>query len=323
MGMLVEGKWVDEWYDTKSNDGKFMRESAKFNHVITNPNDDTNAKFPAESNRYHLYVSYACPWAHRTLIMRNLKGLEEHIGVSVVSTDMLDNGWSFDKKTGSTGDEVNNFKFLHEAYTKSVSDYTGRVSVPILWDKKTQQIVNNESSEIIRMLNSAFNDITHNYDDYYPQHLHKKIDPINKFVYDDINNGVYRAGFATTQQAYDEAYDSLFEALDKVEAILEKNRYLVGSDFTEADIRLFTTIIRFDEVYHGHFKCNKKMIEDYPNISSYRRELYQMPAIKETTNFYHIKRHYYFSHTMINPTQIIPKGPEIDYLKDFSARKKL
>lgn len=323
MGILKEGKWIDQWYDTKSNKGKFVRESAKFNNIIANPNVEKDPKYPAESQRYHLYVSYACPWAHRTLIMRKLKDLDKHISFSVVSTDMLENGWTFDKETGSTGDDLNNFTYLYEAYVKSVPDYTGRVTVPVLWDKKTSQIVNNESSEIIRIFNSAFNDITNNHNDYYPENLRGKIDEINKFVYDKINNGVYKAGFATTQDAYDEAYDELFAALDKVEAILEKNRYLVGKTFTEADIRLFTTLIRFDEVYFSHFKCNKKLIENYPNISAYRREIYQMPGVKETTNFYHIKRHYYFSHKMINPTQIVPKGPEIDYLRPFSEREKL
>lgn len=325
MGRLIQGKWSDEWYDTKSSKGKFQRESSHFNHWVKKESSNklSDSDFIAQSGRYHLYVSYACPWAHRTLIFRKLKDLENHIGVSVVSTDMLEHGWTFDKKTGSTGDDINHFKYLYEMYIKTNSNYTGHVTVPILWDKKTQQIVNNESSEIIRIFNSEFDDITKNDLDFYPKELQKDIDKINDFVYKTVNNGVYRCGFATTQKAYCEAYSDLFNALDVIEDILGKKRYLIGDRITEADWRLFTTLIRFDEVYYGHFKCNKKRIEDYPNLSAYRRELYQWPGIKETTNFYHIKRHYYYSHKKINPTQIIPIGPEIDYLKSFDTRVAL
>lgn len=311
MGKLIEGVWSDQWYDTKSNKGSFKRESSSFNHWISYE----DSQFQPESGRYHLYVSLACPWAHRTLIFRKLKGLEPHISTSVVSPDMLEHGWTFDKNAGSTGDDINHFRYLYEVYTASDPKYTGRVTVPILWDKKTKQIVNNESSQIIRIFNQSFNALTNNKDDYYPQELQKEIDAINELVYAKINNGVYRAGFATTQEAYEEGYNELFAALDKVEAILAKNKYLVGEKITEADWRLFTTLIRFDEVYYGHFKCNKRRIEDYPYLSAYRRKLYQWPGVAETTNIEHIKRHYYFSHTMINPTQVVPLGPDIDYSK--------
>lgn len=316
MGLLIKGKWHTDWDDTKSHQGEFEREAAKLRNWITmdgSPGPSGTFGFKAQSKRYHLYVSLACPWAHRTLIFRKLKQLEEHISVSIVSTDMLENGWEFDKETGSSGDDINNFKFMHQVYTASEAKYTGRVTVPVLWDKEKNCIVNNESAEIIRMFNSAFNGITDNHDDYYPVDLHTEIDEINDYIYANINNGVYRCGFATSQEAYDKAYQCLSTALDKVENILADNRYLVGDKITEADWRLFTTLIRFDSVYHGHFKCNKQRLEDYPNIAEYIRELYQWPKIKETVNFAHIKRHYYYSHTTINPTQIIPTGPEIDY----------
>lgn len=313
MGKLVDGKWVDQWYETKSHGGAFQRESSVFNHWIAK-----DSEFVAESGRYHLYVSLACPWAHRTLIFRKLKKLEEHISLSIVSTDMLDKGWTFDKQTGSTGDDLYHLNYLYELYTSNDSHYSGRVTVPVLWDKKTKKIVNNESSQIIRIFNEAFNSITGNTDNYYPQELANEINTINDFIYENINNGVYRCGFATTQEAYEDAYERLFSALDKIESILSNQRYLVGDIITEADWRLFTTLIRFDEVYYGHFKCNKKQIESYPNLSAYRRELYQWPGVAETTNFQHIKRHYYFSHTKINPTQIVSKGPEIDYMRAWN-----
>jgi putative glutathione S-transferase len=301
MGLLVEGKWVDQWYDTKDSGGKFIRQDAAFRRHIG------DADFPAESGRYHLYVSLACPWAHRTLIFRKLKDLTKHIGVSVVSPDMLAYGWVFDKPEPLYG-----YSYAHQLYTHAKADYTGRVSVPILWDKKRETIVNNESSEIIRMFNSAFNDITGNSHDYYPQALRAEIDAVNDWVYDDINNGVYKCGFATTQAAYEEAFDALFAALDKVEERLSKQKYLVGNQITEADWRLFTTLIRFDAVYFGHFKCNQKQIADYLHISCYLRNLYEQPYIAETVNISHIKRHYYYSHESINPTRIVPKGlPEI------------
>ncbi len=311
MGLLVDGKWQDKWYDTSKNGGKFERQASKFRDNVSN---DEDAKYPVESGRYHLYVSLACPWAHRALIFRKLKGLEEHIDVSVVHPEMLDNGWEFKEYPGSTGDKLYGFDYAHQIYTKAKPEITTRVTVPILWDKQTETIVNNESAEIIRIFNSGFNALTSNDDDYYPEALRQKIDDINEMVYHDINNGVYKAGFATTQKAYEEAVNALFHALDIVDERLSKQRYLVGSNITEADWRLFTTLIRFDAVYHGHFKCNKKQIADYPNIYGYMKELYQVPGVAETVNFDHIKRHYYFSHTMINPTQIIPVGPEQDLM---------
>ncbi|MCF7517452.1 glutathione S-transferase family protein [Pseudoalteromonas arabiensis] len=316
MGLLVNGQWQDKWYDTDNNQGEFKREAAQLRNWITadgsaGPSGD--AGFKAEKDRYHLYVSLACPWAHRTLIFRHLKGLEDYISVSVVSPDMLEHGWTFDKDNHSTGDALFNSDFMHQIYTRNKADYSGRVTVPVLWDKKTQRIVSNESAEIIRMFNSAFNALTGNERDFYPQSLRSEIDEINEFVYHNINNGVYRAGFATTQDAYTEAFDDLFAALDKIEQRLTVNRYLVGETLTEADWRLFTTLIRFDSVYVGHFKCNLRTIESYPAISNYLRELYQLEGVSKTVDFYHIKRHYYFSHTMINPTQVVPKGPEIDY----------
>ncbi len=316
MGLLVNGIWKDQWYDTKDTNGDYKRESAKLRHWITadgsaGPTGD--AGFKAESGRYHLYVSLACPWAHRTLIFRKLKQLEEHISVSIVSPDMLANGWTFNKDEGSTGDTIQNHQYLHQVYTANNRQYTGRVSVPVLWDKQQQRIVNNESSEIIRMLNNAFNQLTGNNDNYYPDELKNKIDTINDLIYETINNGVYRCGFATTQEAYQQAYIKLFEALDHVEQLLGKQRYLVDPQLTEADWRLFTTLIRFDSVYHGHFKCNRQRLEDFSNLSNYVRELYQMPGIAETVNFHHIKRHYYYSHDTINPTRIVPEGPDINY----------
>ena len=274
------------------------------------------AGFKAQANRYHLYVSLACPWAHRTLIFRALKGLQDLITVSVVSPDMLDSGWAFDTQNHSTGDDLFNSNYLHQVYIKNNPKYSGRVTVPVLWDKKLNKIVSNESADIIRMFNSAFNELTGNNDDYYPEALRPKIDELNALIYPNINNGVYRTGFATTQDAYEEAVNDLFKALDKVEGILSKQRYLTGNRLTEADWRLFTTLIRFDSVYVGHFKCNLRTIESYPALSGYLRELYQVKGVAETVDFYHIKRHYYFSHTMINPTQVVPSGPSIDYLSD-------
>ncbi len=321
MGLLVNGKWQDKWYDTDKSDGEFKRESAQLLNWVTKDGSagpTGEAGFKAQKGRYHLYVSLACPWAHRTLIFRKLKGLEDYIGVSVVSPDMLDNGWTFDKNNHSTGDALFDKQFMHQIYTENKADYSGRVTVPVLWDKQQNKIVSNESAEIIRMFNSAFNDLTGNKLDFYPNNLHAEIDAINELVYNNINNGVYRTGFATTQKAYEEAFNDLFSALDKVESILLKQRYLVGNTLTEADWRLFTTLIRFDSVYVGHFKCNLRTIENYPALSEYLRELYQVAGVKETVDFYHIKRHYYFSHTMINPTQIVPKGPNIDYAREHN-----
>lgn len=311
MGLLVDGKWQDKWYDTKKSGGKFERQASKFRNDISS---DDSSEFKAESGRYHLYVSLACPWAHRTLIFRKLKGLENHIDVSIVHPEMLENGWEFKTYPGATGDKLYNTDFVHQIYTKAQPSVTTRVTVPVLWDTKTHSIVNNESAEIIRIFNTAFNALTGNTDDYYPKALREEIDSVNERVYHDINNGVYKAGFATSQAAYEEAVTSLFNALDWIEARLSKQRYLVGDSITEADWRLFTTLIRFDAVYHGHFKCNKRQIADYPNIFGYMKELYQVDGVRETVNLDHIKRHYYFSHTMINPTQVIPVGPEQDFM---------
>ncbi|HCG9900433.1 TPA: glutathione S-transferase family protein [Vibrio parahaemolyticus] len=305
MGKLVEGVWHDVWYDTKANGGKFVREDAGFRDWIKN---DSEAVFQPESGRYHLYVSLACPWAHRTLIFRKLKGLEPHIDVTVVCPDMLSQGWQMGLPEPLFGHTR-----MHQIYTQAKPDYTGRVTVPVLWDKKTNTIVSNESSEIIRMFNSAFNDHTGNHDDYYPEPLRGVIDEWNDYIYPNVNNGVYRCGFATSQEAYEEAFESLFSALDKIDAHLATHRYLAGNKITEADWRLFTTLVRFDAVYVGHFKCNKQRIADYVNIQGYLKELYQIDGIADTTDFYHIKRHYYFSHTGINPTQVVPKGPDLDF----------
>lgn len=305
MGKLVEGVWHDVWYDTKANGGKFVREDAGFRDWIKN---DSEAVFQPESGRYHLYVSLACPWAHRTLIFRKLKGLEPHIDVTVVCPDMPSQGWQMGLPEPLFGHTR-----MHQIYTQAKPDYTGRVTVPVLWDKKTNTIVSNESSEIIRMFNSAFNDLTGNHDDYYPEPLRGVIDEWNDYIYPNVNNGVYRCGFATSQEAYEEAFESLFSALDKIDAHLATHRYLAGNKITEADWRLFTTLVRFDAVYVGHFKCNKQRIADYVNIQGYLKELYQIDGIADTTDFYHIKRHYYFSHTGINPTQVVPKGPDLDF----------
>lgn len=316
MGLLVDGQWKDQWYDTEKSDGEFQREVAQLRNWITadgSPGPSGEGGFQAEADRYHLYVSLACPWAHRTLIMRKRKGLEPLISVSVVSPDMLDQGWTFKQEEGSTGDHLYGMDFMHQIYTRNIADYTGRVTVPVLWDKKQECIVSNESAEIIRMFNSAFNDLTGNRDDYYPTSLHAEIDEVNSIIYDTVNNGVYKSGFATSQAAYEQAFQQLFNTLDMLESRLQSQRYLAGSRLTEADWRLFTTLIRFDAVYHGHFKCNKHRIEDYPALSNYVRELYQMEGIAETVDFKHIKRHYYYSHDMINPTRIVPAGPAINY----------
>jgi len=317
MGLLVEGRWQDQWYQS-SKDGAFQREQAQRRNWLTadgKPGPSGVGGFAAEAGRYHLYVSLACPWAHRTLILRKLKGLESLIDVSVVSWLMLENGWTFDKGLGSTGDKLDHFNFMHQRYTADTADYTGRVTVPVLWDKQTNRIVSNESAEIIRMFNSAFDDLTGNDLDFYPAPLRNEIDALNERIYPAVNNGVYRAGFATSQQAYEEAFDELFAELDRLEQLLGANRYLTGEYLTEADIRLFTTLIRFDAVYHGHFKCNLRRIADYPNLSNWLREIYQWPGIAETVDFTHIKNHYYGSHKTINPTGIVPKGPAQDFTK--------
>jgi putative glutathione S-transferase len=314
MGLLVDGVWQQDGDRTKG--GHYIRADAGFRNWVTTdgsagPSGDGG--FAAEAGRYHLYVSLACPWAHRTVIFRKLKGLEKVISLSVVSPDMLKDGWTFNKEEGSTGDEVNGKSKLSEIYLLANPRYSGRVSVPVLWDKKRKTIVNNESSEIIRMLNSAFDALTDMRADYYPQALRKEIDTVNGLVYPNINNGVYRAGFATTQAAYEEAFRNLFDALDEVEQRLSQQRYLVGNAITEADWRLFTTLIRFDAVYYSHFKCNWRRIADYPNLSNYLRDLYQVPGVAETVSLGQIKRHYYGSQRQVNPTGIVPIGPQLDF----------
>lgn len=316
MGLLVEGKWQDRWYDTKSTGGKFVRSHAQWRDWITadgRPAEGRTRGFKAEPGRYHLYVSLACPWAHRTLIFRALKKLEDIISVSVVHHYMGENGWTFRTDDGATGDTLYGLDFLHQIYTKADPTYSGRVTVPVLWDKKEKTIVSNESSEIIRMLNSAFDEWGDASVDLYPAVLRAEIDAVNELVYPSINNGVYRVGFATTQAAYEEAFGELFAALDTLEDRLSRQRYLVGNTLTEADWRLFTTLVRFDPVYVGHFKTNLRRIADYPNLSNYLRELYQVPGIAETVNLRHIKAHYYGSHAGINPTGIVPVGPEVDF----------
>ena len=317
MGMLINGELANSWLDKELDEGEFKRMESTFRNWITDDGSAGStgeAGFKAEAGRYHLYVSDACPWAHRTVIFRTLKKLESVISISFVEAEMLDDGWTF-ATTGNYTDELYNFRYVYELYQKADSKFTGQITVPILWDKKLKSIVNNESSEIIRMLNSAFNDFTDIKTDYYPEALRSEIDRVNQPIYDNINNGVYRCGFANTQQAYNKAFDRLFNELDHIEVILSKHRYLTGDQLTEADWRLFTTLIRFDAVYVGHFKCNKRRIMDYPNLSNYVRELYQTPGIASTVDIDYCKRHYYVSHTTINPTQIIPKGPEQDFNK--------
>ncbi|WP_300551215.1 glutathione S-transferase family protein [Roseovarius sp.] len=314
MGQLVQGVWKDEWYDTDSHGGKFVRSTAAFRNWITpdgRPGPSGSGGFRAQSGRYHLYVSLACPWAHRTLIFRAIKGLSDHITVSVVHPDMLSEGWEFRTDfTGATGDTLYGLAFARDIYLKADPDISGRVTVPILWDKERDTIVSNESSEIIRMFNSAFDGITGNHDDYWPEGLREAIEPINARIYDTVNNGVYKAGFATSQEAYEAAVYPLFDSLEWLEDRLGTHRYLMGDRVTEADWRLFTTLIRFDLVYHMHFKCNRKRIVDYPNLWGYLRELYQWPGVSETVNFDHIVRHYHYSHDTINPNRIIPINPQ-------------
>lgn len=317
MGQLVDGVWHDVWYDTKSTGGAFKRTTAKFRNWITADGSAGRSGvggFAAETGRYHLYVSYACPWAHRTLIFRQLKGLAPHISVSVVHPDMLSEGWTFktDDK-GATGDTLFGLPFARDIYIKADPKISGRVTVPILWDKKQNTIVSNESSEIIRMFNSAFDALTGNTDDYWPADKRDAIEEVNDRVYDTVNNGVYKSGFATTQAAYDAAVTPLFDTLDWLEDRLSQKRYLMGDQITEADWRLWTTLVRFDPVYHLHFKCNKKRIVDYPNLWGYTRELYQVPGVSETVNMDHIVRHYHYSHETINPNRIIPINPNLDF----------
>lgn len=312
MGLLVDGVWHDQWYDTSASGGRFIRSEAQFRNWVTPdgaPGPTGEGGFKAEPGRYHLYVGLACPWAHRTLIFRHLKGLTGHISVSVVHWYMAENGWTFAPGDGVIPDPIHHARYMHQVYTAAQPAYSGRVTIPVLWDKQRGTIVNNESSEIIRMLNSAFDGCGAATGDYYPAALRADIDAVNARVYETVNNGVYRAGFATSQAAYDEAVVSLFDTLDWLEARLVDRPYLCGDALTEADWRLFTTLIRFDAVYHYHFKCNLKRIRDYPRLHALMRRLYDMPGIAETVNLEHIKGHYFASHKTINPTGIIPRGP--------------
>ncbi|MEM9637970.1 MAG: glutathione S-transferase family protein [Pseudomonadota bacterium] len=317
MGLLVDGVWHDQWYDTASTGGSFKRADARFRNWITAdgaPGPSGEGGFPAASGRYHLYVSYACPWAHRTLIFRKLKGLEDHISISAVHPDMLEDGWTFEQDAdGATGDTLYDLPFARDIYTKADPVFSGRVTVPILWDKTRETIVSNESSEIIRMFNSAFDGLTGNEVDFWPVSLRDAIQPVNDRIYDTLNNGVYKCGFATTQSAYDKAITPLFETMDWLETRLSETRYLMGDRPTEADWRLFTTLVRFDPVYHLHFKCNRRRLVDYPNLWGYTRDLYQTPGVAETVHFNHIIRHYHYSHESINPHRIIPVGPDLDF----------
>jgi len=316
MGLLIEGRWHDQWYDTKKHGGRFVRQESQFRNWITrdgSPGPSGEGGFKAEPGRYHLYVALACPWAHRTLIMRRLKGLEEMIDVSVVHWLMADQGWSFDEDEAATGDRLFGKSHLHEIYTRAKPDYTGRVTVPTLWDKERGTIVSNESAEIIRMFNDAFDEVGTRPGDYYPSELRPEIDEVNARIYDTVNNGVYKSGFATAQAAYEEAVTALFDSLDWLEERLGRQRYLVGNRLTEADIRLFTTLVRFDPVYHGHFKCNLRRLVDYPHLWGFTRDLYQTPGIAGTVHFGHIKKHYYGSHKTVNPSGVVPLGPLLDF----------
>lgn len=317
MGRLIDGEWSSEWYDTRATGGAFKRDTAKFRNWVTAdgaPGPTGEGGFKAQSGRYHLYVSYACPWAHRTLIFRAVKGLTDHIDVSVVHPDMLDNGWEFRTDfPGATGDRLHGAEFMHQVYTRADPEVSGRVTVPVLWDRERETIVSNESAEIIRMLNSAFDEITGNTDDYWPEALRDRIEEFNDRIYDTVNNGVYKAGFATTQKAYEAAVAPLFDSLDWLDAHLADNRYLLGEQLTEADWRLFTTLVRFDTVYHGHFKCNRRRLVDYPHLWAYTRALYQHPGVAETVHMDHITRHYHYSHETINPHRIVPIGPKLDF----------
>lgn len=309
LGILAEGKWIPQ-RDQEDEQGRFIRPSTTFHHKIT---ADGSSGFKAEPGRYHLYISWACPWAQRTAILRRLKGLEDAIGLSVVAAEIDQNSWEFSDEPGAIPDTVNHTNYLWQLYLKAEPKYSGRVTVPVLWDKQTGTIVNNESREIIRMLDTEFDSIAQKNVNFYPKDLRSKIDETIDAIYQPINNGVYRAGFATTQSAYEEAVTELFDALDYWEGVLAKQRYLCGDSITEADWCMFTTLFRFDSVYYVHFKCNLRRIVDYPNLWNYLKDLYQQPGVKETCNLDHIKRHYYKSHPNVNPTRIVPKGPIIDF----------
>jgi putative glutathione S-transferase len=317
MGMLVDGKWHDVWYDTKASQGRFVRSESQFRNWITadgSAGPSGRAGFRAEPGRYHLYVAFACPWAHRTLIVRKLKGLESLITISAVNSYMREEGWTFAPGAETIADDVNHAQRVYELYTLADPHYSGRATVPILWDKFERTIVSNESAEIVRMLNGAFDSVGANGNDYYPAESRAEIDEWNAFIYPNVNNGVYRAGFATTQEAYEEAATAVFAALDKLERQLATRRYLTGPRLTEADIRLFTTLLRFDPVYHTHFKCNLRRVVDYPSLWGFVRDIYQLPGIASTVHIDFIKRHYYGSHANLNPTGIVPIGPALDYL---------
>ena len=316
MGLLVDGQWKDGWLETESTGGRFRRQTQAFRHWITSdgsagPSGD--AGFKAEAGRYHLYVSYACPWAHRTLIVRAMKNLDELLPLSVVHWHMAENGWTFEPGNGVIADPVLGADYLYELYQKADPEFSGRVTVPVLWDRRTGTIVNNESADIVRILSTAFDALGARPLDLYPEDLREEIDAVNERVYTDINNGVYKAGFATTQEAYEEAVYPLFDALDWLEERLANQRYVAGNRFTEADIRLFTTLVRFDSVYVSHFKTNIRRLADYPNLSGHTREIYQLPGVAGTIDFDHIKKHYFVSHKAINPTGIVPAGPVLDF----------
>ena len=316
MGLLIEGEWRDQWYDTAKDQGRFVRESAQYRNWVTadgRPGPTGKGGFQAESGRYHLYVSMACPWAHRTLIFRELKQLTGQISVSVVHPHMLENGWEFRPGSEAHADALHDARFLHQIYTRDTPDYTGRVTVPVLWDRHNECIVSNESADIIRMLNSAFDGLGARALDFYPAELQGAIDEVNAYIYDAVNNGVYRAGFATAQEAYEKAYEGLFQALDWLESRLAGQRYLVGNRLTEADWRLFTTLIRFDAVYFSHFKCNRQRLADFEHLSGYLRDLYQVPGVAGTVDIEQIKAHYYHSQRTVNPTGIVPVGPRLNF----------
>jgi glutathionyl-hydroquinone reductase len=326
MGLLQDGEWRDQRQPPTSSDGRFQRPVTVYRNWITadgSPGPSGTGGYPAESGRYHLYVSLACPWAHRTLIFRALKGLQPHVGVDVVHPFLSTDGWTFaDDFSGATGDRVLGKRFLREVYLAADAHATGRVTVPVLWDKATGTIVSNESAEIIRMFNTAFDKVTGNARDFWPEPLRPAIEAVNDRVYAGLNNGVYRAGFARTQEAYDEAVAEVFATLDWMEERLTRSRYLAGDRLTEADWRAATTLFRFDPVYHGHFKCNRQRLVDFPNLWAYARELYQVPGVAETVNFEHITRHYYTSHETINPTRIVPIGPAIDWLEPHGRERR-
>lgn len=316
MGLLIDGIWRDRWYDTQSTDGRFVRPRTTFRNWVTRDGatgPSGAAGFAAAAQRYHLYVSLACPWAHRTLIMRALKGLQGLVSISVVHWRMLDQGWTFDEGPGVIADPIHGARYLYQVYLAADRSYTGRVTTPVLWDKRTGTIVSNESAEIVRMFNAAFDDVGARPGDYCPADLRAEIDALNERIYETVNDGVYKAGFATTQQAYDDAVGPLFATLDWLEARLARQRYLCGDRMTEADIRLLVTLLRFDLVYYSHFKCNAKRIADYPGLSGYARDLYQMPGVAATFDPMHTKRHYYESHRTLNPSGVVPVGPAVDF----------